>query len=84
MRVPFIRVRKMRGAKGSGISAIDAGHGVQVAAGDPVSADQAASAPLPRRRPGSHAGLEVGAVTADPAASDPATLRKVVDGLNRI
>jgi hypothetical protein len=83
MRVPFIRIRKMRGAKGSGISVIDAGHGVQVA-GDLVSADQAASAPLPRRRPGSHAGREVGAVTADPAASDPATLRKVVDGLNRI
>ena len=75
----------MRGARGSGISAIDAGHGVQVA-GDPVSADQAASAPLPRRRPGSHAGRQVGAgaVTADPAASDPATLRKVVDALNRI
>jgi hypothetical protein len=83
MRVPFTRILKMRGAKGSGISAIDANNGVQVA-GDPVSADQAASAPLPRRRPGSHAGHQVGAVTADPAASDPATLRKVIDGLNRM
>jgi hypothetical protein len=38
-------------------------------------------ASLPRRQPGSHG---VKAVKADPAAADPATLRKVLDGLNRI
>jgi len=73
----------MRRAKGSRISAMETDNGVQ-AAGDPVSADQGAPAPLPRRRPGSHAGRQAAAVAADPAASDPATLRKVIDGLNRM
>jgi hypothetical protein len=83
MRLSFIRVRKIRRAKSPGISAFDADNGVQVA-GDPVSADQAASVPLPRRRPGRHAVHQAAAVTADPAASDPTTLRRVIDGLNRM
>jgi hypothetical protein len=51
------------------------------AASDPAAGDQPAAAPLPRRRPGSHG---VTAVKVDPAAADPATLRKVLDRLNRL
>jgi hypothetical protein len=80
MRVRFIRAWRTRSANGSNISAISTGNGAP-AAGEPVSADQAAAAPLPRRQPGSHGAK---AVKADPAAADPATLRKVLDGLNRI
>jgi hypothetical protein len=83
MRLPFIRIRKMRGANASGISGINADNG-GLTAGDPVRADQGVPVPLPRRRPGRHAGRQIGAVTADPAATDPATLRKVIDGLNRM
>ena len=57
------------------------GPGFAVQPGERVSAEQAAFAPLPRRQPGSHGAK---AVKADPAAADPATLRKVLDGLNRI
>jgi hypothetical protein len=80
MRVPFIRTWRTRRANGSDISAISAGNGAP-AAGEPVSADQGAFAPLPRRQPGTYGAK---AVNADPAAADPATLRKVIDGLNRI
>lgn len=73
----------MRGADTSGISSIDTDNGGRTAGG-PVSADHGVSVPLPRRRPGRHAGRGIGAVTADPAAVDPATLRKVIDGLNRM
>ena len=65
---------------GNSPSTISTGNGAP-AVGEPVSGDQAASAPLPRRQPGSHG---VKAVKADPAAADPATLRKVIDGLNCI
>jgi hypothetical protein len=80
MRVPFFRTWRRRSANGRDILAISAINGIQ-AAGEPVPADQAAAPPLPRRRPGSHGAK---AVKADPAAADPATLRKVIDGLNRI
>jgi hypothetical protein len=83
MRLPFIRVRKMRGTNASDISSIDTDNGGRTAGG-PVPADHGVSVPLPRRRPGQHAGRGIGAVTADPAAADPATLRKVIDGLNRM
>lgn len=73
----------MRGANASGISGINTNNGGP-AAGDPVRADQGVPVPLPRRQPGRHAGRVTGAVTADPAVTDPATLRKVIDGLNRM
>ena len=73
----------MRGANASGISSIDTDNGEQIAGG-PTPADHGLPVPLPRRRPGRHADRRVGAVTADPAAADPATLRKVIDGLKRM
>jgi hypothetical protein len=48
---------------------------------EPVCADQVTAVPLPRRQPGTH-GAKV--VKADAAETDPATLRKVIDGLNRM
>jgi hypothetical protein len=83
MRVPFIRVWKMRGANASGISGTNTKNS-GTAVGDPVRADQGVPVPLPRRQPGRHAGREIGAVTADQIVTDPATLRKVLDGLNRM
>jgi hypothetical protein len=76
-------MRKMRDANAGGISVFKTDNGGSTS-GDPVSADQGASVPLPRRRPGHHAGHQIGAVTVDPAAADPVTLRKVIDGLNRM
>lgn len=83
MRVPFIRVWKMRGVNASGISGSNTNNGGP-AAGDPVCADQGVPVPLPRRQPGRHVGRQIGAVAADQAVTDPATLRKVIDGLNRM
>jgi hypothetical protein len=78
--VPFIRIRRTRSVDGTSRSATSTDHGAALV-GEPALADQAVPVPLPRRRPGSH-GAPV--VKADPAAADLATLRKVVDGLNRI
>jgi hypothetical protein len=80
MRVPFIRLRKKRDANGGDFSVVDIDNG-SLAAGEPVSGGQGASVPLPRRQPGSH-GANV--VKADPASADPATLRKIIDGLKRM
>jgi len=80
MRVPFFRGRKKRSANDADLSIIDADNGGPSAA-EPVSAGQGASVPLPRRRPGSH-GAKV--VTTDPAPADLATLRQVLDRLNRM
>jgi hypothetical protein len=80
MRVPFVTVWRKRNANGSGISAISTDSGGKTA-GEPVSADQATLTPLPRRQPGSYG---VKAVKADPAAANLATLRKILDRLNRI
>ncbi len=80
MRVPFIRFRKIRGAKDRNsvpIGAYDGGPPV----GNPATADQGAMAPLPRRQPGTHGAK---AVKADPAAADRDALQKVIDGLNRM
>ena len=75
-----MRARRRRAANGGRISAIGSDNGIQ-SGDEPVSADQVAAVPLPRRRPGSN-GARV--VKADPAAADPKTLRKVIDGLNRM
>jgi len=80
MRVPFFRGRKKRSANDADLSIIDADNGGPPAA-EPVSAGQGTSVPLPRRRPGSH-GAKV--VTTDPAPADLATLRQVLDRLNRM
>jgi hypothetical protein len=81
MRVPFIRTRKIRSVNGistsgNGVSdgsATEGNHGL-----DGQTADSQVRAELPRRQPGTH-GAKIGVVDLEPA--DPATLRKVHDGL---
>jgi len=81
MRVPFIRARKMQ-MRDAFPSAAEAAE--NAAAGAAAAADQGAAVPLPRRRPGSHGVYGSRVVRAEPSPADPATLRKVLDGLNRI
>jgi hypothetical protein len=79
--MPFFRgfrgLRRFRGfhAFHAAVPADQAGSPPDQAGSPP---DQAGSPPLPRRRPGSHG---ITAAKADPAAADPATLRRVLDRL---
>jgi hypothetical protein len=79
VRVPFFRIRNRRGSGSGEAPAVNARES-HADAGVAVPADQAAS-PLPRRRPGSHVEASR-VVKVDPAATDVATLRKVLDRLN--
>jgi hypothetical protein len=81
MRVPFIRTRKVRSVNristsGNGASDGSATEGNHALDGQTV--DSQVGAELPRRQPGSH-GAKIGVVDFEP--TDPATLRKVHDGL---
>jgi hypothetical protein len=77
MRVPSSRTRRIYRANGSPIRDTGAG---DVPDG-PGLAEHAREPSLPRRQPGSSAAT---AAQVDPAAADPATLRKIIDGLNRM
>jgi hypothetical protein len=80
MKVPFTRTQKIRSANGTSTSGNGASNG-STTEGDHALDGQAFDdqvGELPRREPGSH-GAEVGVGDLEP--TDPATLRKVLDGL---
>jgi hypothetical protein len=79
MKVPFLHARKLRGGQDSnGVTAAPSGDGP---ASEQVSAGQVVLPLLPQRSPGTHGAR---AVKAEPSDADPDTLRKVIDGLNRM
>jgi hypothetical protein len=79
MKVPFVHARKLRGGQDSNdVTAAPSDAGP---ASEQVPAGQAVSPLLPQRSPGTHGAR---AVKAEPCDADPDTLRKVIDGLNRM
>jgi hypothetical protein len=82
--MPFIRrrlngKRRMHKVNGENISVSNARNGLP--AGDDHAPAEQVCAQLPKRRPGTH-GAKVGVTDQPP--TDPDTLRKILDGLNRI